>query len=420
MVIPALSLALASLAVALLLLTGYLLLLTGAALWGRRPQPPPAGERRRFAVLIPAHNEEALIGRLLESLDRLDYPRSHFDVLVVADNCDDTTAAVARAHGAQVYERFDRSARAKGFALRWLLERIREEGRVYDAFVVLDADSVVAENLLRCLDARLQAGSQVVQVYYSVLNAGDSPVAALRHAALAAIHYLRPLGRSALGLSCGLKGNGMCFAAPVLDRFAWQWYTLAEDVEFHLALVREGIRVDFAPETRVLAEMPVTLRQARSQNARWERGRLQLLRHRVPPLVREGMRRRSWLRLDAAIEQAIPPLSVPFVAGALCLAGATLLHAAVPAALAALGLAGQVLYLVAGLALARAPLSTYLALGYAPAYVAWKLWVYAQALVSTRSAAWVRTARVAHAAHSLSHRAQGIDVAGEAQSAGIP
>lgn len=420
MIASILSLTLGAFAIALLLISGYLLLLTGAALWGRRRPPPPGSGTRRFAVLIPAHNEEALIGRLLESLHRLDYPRSRFDVLVVADNCDDATAVVARAHGAQVYERFDRSARAKGFALRWLLERIREEGRVYDAFVVLDADSVVAENLLRCLDARLQAGRQVVQVYYSVLNAGDSPVAALRHAALAAIHYLRPLGRSVLGLSCGLKGNGMCFTAPVLERFAWQWYTLAEDVEFHLALVREGIRVDFAPETRVLAEMPVTLQQARSQNARWERGRLQLLRHRVPPLVREGVRRRSWLRLDAAIEQAIPPLSVPFVVGASCLVGAVLLHTAVPAALAAFALTGQVLYLVAGLALARAPLSTYLALGYAPAYVAWKLWVYAQALVSTRSAAWVRTARVAHAGRALSQHAQSIDIAGEARSAGIP
>src|SRR3712207_8306740 len=116
------------------------------------------------------------------------------------------------------------------------------------------------------MDARLEAGSFVVQAYYSVLNADGSALAGLRYAALAALHYLRPLGRSALGLSCGLKGNGMCFAREVLDRFSWRWYTLAEDVEFHLALVKEGIRVDFAPAATVLADMPVTFAQARSQN----------------------------------------------------------------------------------------------------------------------------------------------------------
>src|SRR5207248_5819279 len=158
----------------------------------------------------------------------------------------------------------------------------------------------------------LEAGSRVIQAYYSVLNPGESPTAALRFAALAALHYLRPLGRSTLGLSCGLKGNGMCFSMPILDRFDWRWFTLAEDIEFHLALVREGVRVDFAPETSVLADMPVAFGQATSQNARWERGRLHLLRHRVPGLLAEGVRRRSLLRLDAAAEQFIPPLSVPF------------------------------------------------------------------------------------------------------------
>src|SRR5207302_10119104 len=101
------------------------------------------------------------------------------------------------------------------------------------------------------------------------------------------------LGRAALGLSCGLKGNGMCFSAELLERFSWRWHTLAEDVEFHLALVLDGLRVEFAPETSVLADMPVTLAQARSQNHRWERGRLQLLREQGPRLLVEGFRRRS-------------------------------------------------------------------------------------------------------------------------------
>src|SRR5438477_17216 len=182
----------------------------------------------------------------------------------------------------------------------------------FDAFVILDADSVVSRNFLRSMDARLASGAQVIQAHYSVLNADEGSVAGLRSAALAAVHYLRPLGRAALGLSCGLKGNGMCFAASVIDRFGWDWYTLAEDVEFHLTLVRAGIRVDFAPEASVMADMPVSLGQAVSQNQRWERGRLQLVREHVPALLLDALRRRSFVRLDAAVEQLIPVLSVPF------------------------------------------------------------------------------------------------------------
>jgi cellulose synthase/poly-beta-1,6-N-acetylglucosamine synthase-like glycosyltransferase len=376
----------------LLLFAAYLLLITVAALAARRAAPLPGPAQRRFAILIPAHDEEQVIGRLLRSLRSLDYPASHFDVCVVADNCSDATATIARRLGARVYERFDDVERAKGFALRWLLAELRSERSTYDAFIVLDADSVVESNLLRVLDARLEAGSQVIQTHYSVLNADASAVAGLRYAALAAVHFLRPLGRSAFGLSCGLKGNGMCFATHILERFAWSWFTLAEDVEFHLALVRAGLRVDFAPETTVLADMPVTLAQAASQNQRWERGRLQLLRSHLPLLL-AGLRLRSWRRIDAAIEQLMPPLSVPFALGGVVLVG-SLLVAAWPAALfATIAVLAQLAYLAAGLLLVRAPLKAYLALSSAPLYIAWKFSLYAHSLINVRATAWIRTAR---------------------------
>jgi cellulose synthase/poly-beta-1,6-N-acetylglucosamine synthase-like glycosyltransferase len=203
------------------------------------------------------------------------------------------------------------------------------------------------------------------------------------------------MGRQVLGLSCGLKGNGMCFATSVIEQFGWDWFTLAEDVEFHLALVRAGSRVDFAPEACVQADMPATLRQATSQNERWERGRLQLLREYVPSLVLDGVRQRSMLRLDAAVEQIIPPLSISFAAGLACAGCALALGSdgLVALMLAAAALLGQMIYLVAALVLVRAPLSAYMSLLAAPAYIAWKLRLYAQSLVSRRSTVWVRTMR---------------------------
>jgi cellulose synthase/poly-beta-1,6-N-acetylglucosamine synthase-like glycosyltransferase len=384
-------LGLGGVAIALALLTGYLVVLTIAAVFASKHGPPPGRGLRRFAILVPAHNEEVLIGRLLHSLGLLDYPGERFDVCVVADNCSDSTAAIARAAGARVFERVDDRERAKGFALRWLLQRLK--GEAYDAYVVLDADTVVAPNFLRAMDARLEAGSQVIQAYYSVQNAAQSRVAGLRYAALAAVHYVRPLGRSLFGFSCGLKGNGMCFAAQVLERFAWNWFTLAEDVEFHLALVRADIRVDFAPETAVYADMPVSLAQAASQNARWERGRLQLVRQHVPRLVVDGLRKASLMRLDAAAEQLIPPLSVPFALSAVCLVMSVVFGTREVQLLSAASLLGQMLYLMAGLVLVHAPLSMYLALSAAPLYIAWKVGLYGRAMVTSGTGGWVRTAR---------------------------
>ena len=382
----------------LVAMTGYLLILAVAAAFGHRHVRAPERKstaNRRFAILIPAHNEADLIGRLLQNLKSLDYPDDQFEICLVADNCDDRTAEIARSHGVRVFERFTQTDRAKGYALRWLLQQLREAGDEFDAYVVVDADSVVSRNFLRSMDARLDAGSLVVQAHYSVLNANESALAGLRGAALAAVHFLRPLGRLVLGLSCGLKGNGMCFAAPIIDQFGWDWYTLAEDVEFHLALVNRGIRVDFAPEANVMADMPVTLRQAASQNERWERGRLQLVRDYVPGLLLNGLRSRSWLRLDAAVEQLIPPLSVPFALAAGCLALSALVATPSGMVLAGVAFSGQVVYLLAALALVRAPWSAYISLGAAPIYIAWKFSMYARALIGHSGTTWVRTARLA-------------------------
>ena len=374
-------------------LTGAYLTALGVAALTAAPALPPRGDRtQRFAILVPAHDEGAVIERLLASLNAQSYPRALFDVFVVADNCSDDTTAHARRGGAIVLERTDAILRSKGHALRWLLERVHSQGD-YDAYVVFDADSVVAPDFLERMDARLANGSRVVQGYYRVLNSGESSVAALREAALASLHYLRPLGRAALGLSCGLKGNGMCFRAEILDRYGWEGVGLAEDVEHHLALVGHGVRVDFAPEAVVRADMPVTLAQARSQNLRWEGGRLRTVRDLALPLLRRGALRREPVALDAAIEQLIPPLSVALgaslLAGILGAVGGSVLVVA----LAVFGGTGIIVHVFAGLIAVRAPRHLYRALLGAPPYMVWKVGLYGRAAMLPRLQGWIRTER---------------------------
>jgi len=372
------------------LMAAYLLTLSVAALLGH-PPPPPGPARRRFAVLIPAHDEATVIRRLLSSLRAQRYPTHLFAVFVVADNCTDDTAALAREAGATVLERHEPALAAKGHALAWLLGRVRAAGPV-DAYVVLDADSVVESDLLSRFDARMEAGSRVIQAQYRVLNPGASSVTALRDAALASLHFLRPAGRTRLGLSCGLKGNGMCFEASLLDRFGWPSAGLAEDVEFHLLLVGAGLRVDFAPEVLVRADMPVTLAGSRTQHLRWETGRLRSLRQAIPLLAR-GIVNRDPIAADAALEQFVPPLSVAVVVGAGCALAQFLLGAPQLAFTAAAATAGLAIHVVAGLVAVHAPRRAYLALLGAPPYIAWKVWLYARSVLTPSKQPWVRTDR---------------------------
>jgi cellulose synthase/poly-beta-1,6-N-acetylglucosamine synthase-like glycosyltransferase len=185
----------------------------------------------------------------------------------------------------------------------------------------------------------------------------------------------------------------MGFLASVLDQYGWEWFTLAEDVELHLALVEAGLKVEFVPESAVLADMPVTFAQAESQNERWERGRLEMLRQRGVRLLLDGVSLRDPVRVDAVAEQLIPPLSVPVVLAGATLAGSLLFRARLAAVLSGFSLGGQLAYVLAGLVLVRAPWRVYRALAYAPAYIGWKVWLYGRSLTARSTAPWIRTER---------------------------
>lgn len=382
-------------------LVAYLLILTIAAFRAPRHTPLPATPRHRFLILIPAHNEEQLLPRLLASLVALDYPSSLYTVHLVADNCIDDTARLGREGGATVHERYNQEKRGKGYALEWLLDRLRTgESHTLDAdaVVILDADSAVSANFLRVLDAHLAAGERVIQAYYTVENPEEGWSAALRTVALAALHYLRPQGRMILGGSVGLKGNGMAFAAELLDRHHWS-AALTEDIEYHMDLILAGERVTFAPDAVVSAEMPASLDTAGSQNVRWEQGRLQMARRYVPRLFITALRasnpRRAFLLFDAALEHLIPPFSILAAFSLLLAPLAWFLPRFRPLArlLALFTLAGQVVYVFAGLRLVRAPAAIYRALFYAPVFLLWKVALYLRVWLGERQSAWIRTTR---------------------------
>ncbi len=289
-----------------LLASSYLLLLAAAA-WRRAPAPAPR-RSTRFDVIVPAHDEEAGIARTVRSLRAVDWPQDRFRVIVVADNCSDRTAERAAEAGATVLVRRDPVLRGKGRALEYAFEHGLAEP-FPDAFVVVDADSVASPGLLSTFAARLANGEDAIQSRYGVLNPDASWRTRLMTLAFALVNDVRSLGRERLGLSCGLRGNGMCFSRAALLRVRYDAFSIVEDVEYGIRLGEAGIRVAYAPEAGVLGEMVSGERASRSQRRRWEGGRRSLMLRRGPRLLGEALRRRSLLLLDLALDLLVPPLS---------------------------------------------------------------------------------------------------------------
>lgn len=381
----------------LLVASGYLALLALLARRERAGESASASESHlKFDVVVPAHDEEAGIAATIESLRRVDYPAHLFRVLVVADNCTDSTAEAAAAAGAIVLQRRSETERGKGYALRFAFEHSVKAGFA-DAVVVVDADTVVSANLLRAFAVRLAAGAVAVQAHYTVRNPDTSWRTRLMAIAFALFHLLRSSGRERLGVSCGLRGNGMCFSTPLLTELPHDAFSVVEDVEYGIRLGLAGRRVCFAAEARVEGEMASAEAASRSQRLRWERGRRALAREYGPRLVLRALRERSLLLLDLALDVLIPPLSTLVLAAALWTVSSAALSLAAGEVGVSLWLslacdAGLVGYVLEGWWLSRTGLAGLRDLAFAPAFVIWKV-----GLMLERSPGppqdWVRTAR---------------------------
>jgi cellulose synthase/poly-beta-1,6-N-acetylglucosamine synthase-like glycosyltransferase len=350
-----------------------------------------------FAILIPAHDEESILENLLKSLSELAYPKDRYTVYVVADNCTDQTAELVRATGwVHVYERFDATKRGKGYALSWLLQQLEENQLIHDAYVVLDADSVVVPGFLQSMNKELAQGARALQACNTVLNVSDSPSTALRLIALTLMNHVRPLGRNGIGASSTLTGNGMCLSRDLLVRYPWQAFAIAEDYQYYLTLVQHGERVHYVPEAVARSHMPTTFARMRTQDVRWESSELGQPTWRIAlKLLNAGLQLRNLVCFEAIAELLTPPLSFLVCWCLLTLIASLVVWSLPSLLLSLLLLGGLVCYLGTALYLLNPPREVYTALCYAPGFIVWKLWVY---FVLSRnkkhSNEWVRTSRM--------------------------
>jgi cellulose synthase/poly-beta-1,6-N-acetylglucosamine synthase-like glycosyltransferase len=367
---------------------------------------PERSARARLLVLVPAHDEELWIARAVNSLLEQEYPRPLFRVVVIADNCSDQTASVARYTGAEVMTRVDLAHPGKGPALSWAIDVLSAGAGAPDAFVVVDADSIADPKLLQSLADRFIDGALAVQADYVPLTVdAHSPPQDLRHAAILLFNRGRSRGREALHLPAGLLGNGMLISRRALAMVPWSAYSPVEDLEFGLLLRMRGINPRFTGRASVKGPLADNSRAATTQRLRWEGGRFFVLRKYGLKLLGAGVTRRDLSLVEAALDLAVPPLALTAMLATSGLA-VTALAAGVgvvswwcavtwgAAVLAVFALVGV------GLPAAEAPREDYMALLHAPAYLVWKLGVYARLARGFDSGRWERTARPADASGS--------------------
>jgi cellulose synthase/poly-beta-1,6-N-acetylglucosamine synthase-like glycosyltransferase len=355
---------------------------------------PVNSTRRRIAVLVPAHNESQ---GLRDTLDDIKAQlRSGDRLLVVADNCTDDTAAIAREAGAEVTERSNPGKIGKGYALDWGVRHLGDEPP--EIVVIIDADCRLASDALDRLAMACAATSRPIQALNLMIAPDKSPIDyRVAMFAFRVKNWVRPLGLRALNLPCQLMGTGMAFPWEIISSTNLASGLETEDLKLGLDLARAGRPPLFCPAAGVNSQFPSSITGAKSQRKRWERGHIGTIRTAIPRLACEGLTQGNFRLLALTLDAAVPPLTLLGVLVSLMLAvsafGVLFGLSSSALVISAASLSGYfVAVLLCWLKFGRdiLPLSS---ISLVVSYVAGKFPLYRQILSRGNSSQWVRADR---------------------------
>lgn len=231
--------------------------------------------QKRFAILIPAHNEEQVIGPLLDNLKQLDYPKHVYDVILIADNSNDKTAEIGREKGAIVLEHTSLPGEPKGkpyaikYALDYLGDRLTED---YDAIAIFDADNLVSLNYLKEMNNQLCGGDRLIQCYLDSKNPNDNWISAAYATAYYYMNRSWQLAKQRLKLGNAIGGTGFCVDTHLIKEIGWTARSLTEDLEFTIQCLLKGVPATWCHHARVYDEKPTGFKISMVQRLRWSRG----------------------------------------------------------------------------------------------------------------------------------------------------
>ncbi len=241
----------------------------------RRPPKLTAKQNHRYAVVIAARNESAVISDLIHSIRVQNYPQELIDIFVIADNCTDNTASVAQEAGAIVFPRFNKEEVGKGYALDYGFTCIRQHyaDNNYEAYFVFDADNVLDVNYFREMNKVFDNGAVASTSYRNSKNYGSNWITAGY-----AIWFMREAkylsqARLTLGTSCMVSGTGFFVSAEVIEEMGgWKYHLLTEDIEFSADSILHGRKIAYCPTAMLYDEQPLTFRDSWNQRFRWAKG----------------------------------------------------------------------------------------------------------------------------------------------------
>lgn len=250
---------------------------------------PPTEQKLKYGIIIGARNEERVIGALIDSIQKTDYPQDKLQIFVIAHNCTDATAEIARSKGATVYEYNNDAERTVGYAYKHIFGKINEDWGAdnYDGFIIMNADNVVTENYFSKMnDAFVASGkNSVIISYRNSKNFGDNVMSCLYGIFFIASCRFESRGRTVCGCSTRVSGTGYLFRSENI-RSGWEYVTLTEDWEFTADRIAKGSKVLYCDEAQFFDEQPTTLKVMLRQRLRWARGHMVVFYTRFKALMK--------------------------------------------------------------------------------------------------------------------------------------
>ena len=348
----------------------------------------------RLLFLIPAHNEELLLAACITSVKNLDYPEHEIGIVVIADNCTDSTEQIARSNGASVLPRHDLVKLGKSEAIGWALGRVDLDS--WDAVVILDADSIILPEFAGELAKQAPLRDKVVQANFGSSNEFDSWLTRLS-GVLGRIRYeLEYPRKQRLGLNVPLTGNGMCIGTAILIAEGWAADSITENWELYARWTAAGIVIRYAQDARLLSQESATLRQSSSQRLRWASGRAEVFRKWRAKIL-QSQRITPRQKIDAIVVLGSPsPIIGSLIALVLGVGGLAIFPRPVSLFLVIPAVLVLVWWSVSTFRVLRThpqPIRTLTSLVMLPSYALWRGALQVKSMVVGTSRGWIRTAR---------------------------
>lgn len=380
----------------LLIATTYQLFLAISYFFTKEPVNRVSEKINKFAIIVPAHNEELLIEKFCECMKTIDYEMELFDIFIIADNCTDNTADIASTFKFNVLTRHDKSKIGKGYALEWAIERINLDD--YDSILVLDADTTVKDTILNELNIMLNNGEHAIQCYIDVPNRDESWFTRIIYLSRIINDLLYHSAKYKLYLSSYLMGTGMCFSTSLLKKMKWSAFTLSEDWEYYAKLIEKGYKVAFSSSAIIYQQESSNLKQATSQRLRWASGRFYVVKNLGLKLFTTGLKNRNLQMFDASLALLLPNWSLQINLILLSLIMCVPIVDTRPGfymlLISIVLIFTQGVIVLLGIYLTKKPLTVFKAVLLAPVFLVWKLMIDILCITKIyKGKEWIRTKR---------------------------